>query len=99
MNKILSTLSLSFALLFAVIMIVSMIDIAILQYTSWLDWIFGVPLYGLIAVSFFLSLFTWLKDRTRYTFQYVVYSSVAAVITIGTLFYILIQFAEALENF
>ena len=99
MNKILSILSICLAILFVVIMVLSYYGLAPVSYFWWLEWIFGLPLYILIAVSFFLSVLTWLKDRTRYTFQYVIYTSLAAVLTIGTLLFVIIQFAQAMENF
>lgn len=99
MTKRLTLISLALSILFMVWMLLGNEGIAVTQILGVFDYVFGWPLYGLIAVSFILSVTTWYQERTMHAFQYVLYSALAAILTIGTLFYILIQFAESMENF
>jgi hypothetical protein len=99
LQKRLGVISLFLSLIFILMIIFAFSGVPIYNFLGPLEGFFGVPLYVFIFVSFSYTLYKWFRNMNRTNFKYWIYTCIAGSIVVGSLLYIMIQLADALEHF
>ena len=99
LQKIFSLTSLIMSTSMLVYMILGLNGVPVYNLLGVFGEFFGIPLYLLIAISFFYTGYKWLNNMNKDNFRYFVYSCISGVLVVGSILILMIELSRVMENF